>query len=251
MTRLTTVQRAFEVIEMLWRLDGGGPAALADRLDLPKSTVHDYLQTLETTGYVVQQDGVYHLSYKFLATGTRLQHRNKLYNVTRQELKALAEDTDENANIGIVENKRWILLNSERGDRSLDLGTFPGLSTPLHTHAAAKALLAHLPESQREAVFADGFASVTEQTMTDPTALQSELETIRENGYAVDTDQQVKGMGVVAAPILADGTAVGSVAIVCPSGRLDDEPYYKELIRKVRESADTISVNYVYGDHSG
>ena len=38
-TPLTTVARAFEILSLLWELDGAGPSEIASRLDLPDSTV--------------------------------------------------------------------------------------------------------------------------------------------------------------------------------------------------------------------
>lgn len=250
MVQLRTIQRAFKIIKTLEQLDGAGPAALARELNLPKSTAHDYLRTLETTGYVIKSDGIYYLSYDFLATGKRLQYRNKLYQVARLELKALAREIDENVNVSIVEDEQWVLLDSVRGNRSFDLGVYPGLQTPLHTHAAAKSILAHLPEEQRETLFDTELEAVTEHTITDPEQLRSELSDIRDAGYAVDSDQQVVGMGTVAAPVLVEEDVVGSIAIVCPSGRLEDDEYRDTLTRKIRESADTIGVNYLYGEFS-
>ncbi|MFC6723576.1 IclR family transcriptional regulator [Halobium palmae] len=244
---LTTIQRAFEMIEALLRLDGAGPARIAREFGIPRSTAHDYLRSLETTGYVIERDGVYRISHQFLATGGRLKRRNPLYHVARGELAALARDTGEVANVSIEEGGQWILLHKELGERALDLGTYPGLHTPLHTHAAGKSILANLSESARTAIIENGLERMTEHTVTDPEELEAELAAIREDGYAIDADQQVVGMGVVAAPLLVDGSVLGAVAIVCPSKRLLNEPYRRELTQKVLESSDTITVNYRFG----
>ena len=242
-----TVERAFEVIHVLEALDGGGPTELAERLDIPKSTAHDYLQTLERTGYVTNRDGTYQVGFRFLGLGERMKHRNRYFHIAKPNIETLAADTEETVNIGIEEDGEWVILHLVRGERSLSEGAYPGLRTPLHTHAAGKVVLANLPEARRNEIIEEGLERVTDDTITDPSTLRANLATIRENGYAVDADQQVLGMGVVAFPVLIDDEVVGSVAIVCPSGRLADSDYREELIRKVRETTESITINYRYG----
>jgi len=242
-----TVQRAFNVIHVLEALDGAGPAELADHLDIPKSTAHDYLQTLERIGYVTNEAGTYRIGFRFLGLGERMKQRNRYFQIAKPSINALAADTGETVNVGIEEGGEWVMLHVVRGDHSLNEGSYSGLRTPLHTHAAGKVVLANLPAERREEIVEDGLTRVTDETITDPARMRSALERIRENGYAVDADQQVLGMGVVAFPISIDDSVVGSVAIVCPSGRLEDDQYRDELIRKVRETAETIVINYRYG----
>lgn len=247
MAQLKSIQRAFELIDLLWQMDGGTPSEFAHRLEIPISTAHDYLQSLEATDYVVKEGGRYQLSYGFLSMGSRLQRRNKLYHVAKPEVRTLAEETGEIANVSVEEGDQWILLHDESGYRGLNLGIYPGLKTPLHTHAAGKVILAHLPAGRRSALIDRELEQMTSYTITDGTALKSELSTCRKRGYAIDTNEQVVGMGVVASPLLDSETILGAVAVVCPSSRLTDEDYRKELVRKTRESADSIVINYQYG----
>jgi DNA-binding IclR family transcriptional regulator len=245
---LRTITRAFEVIELLWELHGASLAEMTRRLDLPKSTLHDYLRTLEMTGYVTKTDDTYRLSYRFLTTGGRLRNRNRFFQTARSEVRRLAIETGELPSIGIEEDGECVILHAMRGEKSLDLGIYPGLRTPLHSHATGKVLLAHLPERYaEEVVFSDGLEPVTDNTITDVEELKRELAAIREQGYAVDWDEQVLGLGAVSVPILIEDELIGSLSISCPTGRIEDEAYREELVRSVREAGNTIMVGYQYG----
>lgn len=246
---LKTVETSFRVVEELWRLDGAGVTELATRLDMPKSTAHDYLRSLARAGYAIRDDGEYRLSTKFLQIGGRLKWRMELFHVARPELARMAEETGEEANLIIAEADQAVIVHAERGERSLDLGDYPGIHTPLHTHASGKAILAHLPDERVDAVIENGLEQITEHTITEPAELRRELETIREQGYAFDTDEQVLGMGVVAAPIGGgDGGAVhGAVGFVCPTRRLEDESYVGGLVDSARQASNVIDINYKYG----
>lgn len=245
---LRTVARAFEVVEVLRETDGIGPAELSERLDIPKSTAHDYLRTLEATGYAVHRDDKYQLGHQFLSVGGRLRNRNRFFQAARSEVRRLAIETGELPNIGIEENGEGVLLHSVRGDKSLELGIYPGMRIPLHSNAAGKALFAHLPEEDIAEILDTGqFEQVTEHTITDPDTLDEELETIRERGYAIDRNEQVLGMTTVSVPVIVNESLVGVLSISAPSGRLKDEEYQNELVQKLQEAANTITVGYQYG----
>ncbi len=247
---LKTVDTTFRIVEELWRLDGAGVTELAERMNMAKSTVHDYLRSLEEAGYAVRDEDGYHLSTKFLQIGGRLKWRMELFHVARPELVRLAEETGEEANLTIEEAGRAVIVHAERGERALNLGDYTGIHTPLHTHASGKVILAALPDDAVDRIIdRHGLERITEHTVTDRTALDDELETIAEQGYAVDVDEQVLGMGVVSAPIVDDqGARVhGAVGIVCPSRRLADEEYVQELADAVRQASNVIGINYRYG----
>ena len=247
---LSTVDTTFRVVEELWRLDGAGVTELAERMEMAKSTTHDYLRSLERAGYATRGPDGYRLSTRFLQIGGRLKHRMELYHVARPELERLAAETGEVANLTIAEDGRAVIVHLEKGDRALDLGEYPGMHTPLHTHAAGKAILSGMsPEEVDEVVERRGLEAFTEHTITDRDALDEELSYVRERSYALDADEQVLGMGVVAAPIVDGRTdrVHGAVAIVCPTRRLSEEAYAKELADAVRQASNVIGLNHRYG----
>lgn len=245
---MTSIQRGFAVIHALWELRGAGPSEIARHLDLSKSTAHVYLRSLAETGYVVNHGGTYELSYHFLTMGSRLKFRNRLFQVSKAEMRELAAETGELIVVFVEQAGRAILLHQEGGSQALQLGTYPGQRLPMHSHASGKVLLAYMGEGTRERVLEErGLPAVTEETITDRSALRAELAEIREAGYAFDADQQVRGMGVVAVPIFVKGSAVGTLSAACPSGRLTDGEYRAELCARLQETADGISINYRYG----
>lgn len=244
---LSTVERTFAVLDVLWETDGAGPTEVANRMDLPKTTVYEYLAALRSAEYVVQEDGKYKISYKFLSTGGRKRQRNQLFQIAKPEIRQLALDMNQVANLNIPERGKSIIIYQEEGDRTLNLGTYPGMELPMHTHAAGKVLLAYMEDEELEKILAGGLEKITEKTITDEATLRTELDQIRGQEYAIDWDQQVPGMGVVSVPILIDDQLYGSIGCVSPKGWLEDESNQNQLIQKAREAANTISVNYQYG----
>ena len=224
-----------------------GVSEVADRMDLPKSTAHDYLRTLRELGYVVNDDGRYRLGFRVLELGGQAKHRNRLFQVARSELDRIADATGEMVSINVEENGKFVVLHTAFGENALRLGIYPGLRTPLHTHAAGKVLLAGAdPGRVDRIVDRHGLPARTDETITDRAELDRELDAIADRGYAVDRNQQVTGMGVVAAPIEVGDRVVGSIGLVCPADSLRDEAYRAGLVAAAQEAANVVSVNYQY-----
>jgi DNA-binding IclR family transcriptional regulator len=246
-TPLQTVQRAFEILHLLRDRGELGVTEIAAELSIPKSTAHDYLRTLRTMGYVVNDAGTYRLGFRFLELGGQAKYRNRLFQVARSELERLVVETQEVVSLNIEERGEFVVVDAEFGESSLRLGVYPGLRIPLHTHAAGKVMMAHFTEETVRAIIDDrGLEPRTEHSITDPDELTAELESIRERGYAVDWNEQIVGMGVVAAPIIAGDEVLGSIGIVCPTDRLRDEDYRTQLVDEVQKSANIVAVNYQY-----
>jgi len=244
---LKTIQRAAEIMELLSKKECSGVADLSERMDMPKSTVHDYLKTLQTLGFVVNEDGTYRLGFRLLELGGEVKYRNRLYHVARPELERLAETTGEAVSVNVEECGRFVILHTEQGDESLQLGIYPGLAIPLHTHAAGKVMLAGFSQEKVDRIVDEhGLTQQTADTITDYDELMTELEQAREQGYAVDSNEQIVGMGVVAAPVEVENHIIGSIGIVCPTDRLEDDEFRRELVREVQKSANIVSVNYQY-----
>lgn len=244
---LKTIVRAFDVLDILERKREAGPTEVARELGVTRSTAHDYLVTLEETGYVVNDEGSYRIGYRFLGRGNRLKYRTRLFSTARVVVEKLSAETDERAQLGVEESGDWILLHHESDVTSVNMGDYPGLRTPLHTHAAGKVLLTHLPDDRVEEILTTGeLEGVTEHTVTDAAELRSELDRIAKDGYAVDWNEQVIGIGFVACPLVVREELVGSVSVGCPTGRLQDREYRDALIRHVKTAADEIVVNYRY-----
>lgn len=127
----------------------------------------------------------------------------KLYRVAASELQKLADQTGEHANLMIEKHGQGIFLYKVKGEDAVELDTYTGMRVDLQTTALGKAILAHLPETRIDEILnMHGLPRITENTVTDPAELKSELAEICERGYATDDEERVKGVRCVGVPIL-------------------------------------------------
>jgi DNA-binding IclR family transcriptional regulator len=244
---LTTVLKALDILERLEKEeDGLGPAELAKEMDVTRATAHGYLATLNEAGYARNQDGKYFISYRILGLGNRLKYRNNLFRAAKVPMRKLVLDINALANVGVEESGEWVLLHGDGDITSVDVREYPGLRLPLHTHAAGKLILAEMSPERREEILSGGLQRVTDDTITEREKLETELEQILDRGYAVDWDEQVQGVGVAARPISVDGEFLGTLSIVSPTARVQEEEHRKEMLQRLKEATDEVVLNYRY-----
>lgn len=244
---LKTVSRATDVIDVLLRHRSIGVTALADQLSLSKSTAHTYLKTLENCGYVVRNGNEYTLSYELSLLGESIRNQSYLYQIARDEIDELANETGQYAHLTIEENGKAINLYQAKGD---DAATYNyqnrKVQQPEHLHmtATGKAILAALPKSTvRSILDIHGLPRQTPNTITERDALFEELAAISDRGYAYNEEEEIQGFRAVGAPICgSDGTVLGAVSVSGPTGVLNDDLFHEECTELVTRTANLIEV---------
>lgn len=251
-TGVKSVEHSLGIIEHLRNHGPIGVSELARRIDMPKSTVYVHLQTLRNHGYVVQTDGQYDAGLRFLETGSMVRRRNGLYRAAQEEVDQLATEVEEAANLGVEQDgQRVILYKSEFGEAIYD-NTSTGEFTNMHWTAIGKAILAHLPgERINEIVDRYGLPEATDQTITNPEQLFSNLERTRKRGFSVENEEHRNGVVAVAVPIFdtqAD-VVIGALSVSGPRQRLvaDDDDGIEvdvEIVNAVQNRANIAELRY-------
>jgi DNA-binding IclR family transcriptional regulator len=242
---LKTADMTCQIFTALRDLDGARLTELANYLDMSKSGLHHYLSTLHQNQFVVKRDDEYHLSSKFLLMGEYVRQRPDLYQIGRQEIQNLAEETGEFAHLMAEEFGLGIHLYKARGTEGAAAEFYRQKEQRpdyLHISAAGKALLAHLDRERVESIIDEyGLVAKTEKTITDPATLFEEIETIRERGYALNNEEEVRGTRAVGAAVLnSDGSPVGALSVSGPTSRISDERFHNTLPKDVTRAANMI-----------
>jgi IclR family acetate operon transcriptional repressor len=243
-----SVETAFRILDALKDLDGAGVSELATHLDIPKSTIHNYLSTLVQEEYVVKDGLTYHVGIRFLEYGAYARVQLSIYEIATPEVDELAATTGELANLMVEEHGRGSYLHRARGDKAVQVEAHVGTRVPLHGTALGKAIMAHLPrERVNEIVERHGLPASTPNTITDRETLDDELARIREEGVAFDDEERIAGLRCVAAPILSKNDRVlGAISVAGPSNRIRDDRFTEELPRRVLETVNVIELNVTY-----
>jgi DNA-binding IclR family transcriptional regulator len=240
-TRKTT-ERSLQTLEAVGELEGATLSELAEYMNLAVSTLHTHIRTLENAGYVAEVDGEYQLGLKLFHLGEKARTRDNRYRHARHVAADLAQRTIGEVNFAVESDGRAIIVFAETN------GPFQeefqaGWYLYMHSSASGKAMLAEHPEERvYEIVDEWGLPKHTRNTITDTDELLAELETIRQQGYAVNDEEHTNGVRAIAMPVRdTDGSVFGTLDISGPSYRLPDSVQLADLLRPyVRELEDTI-----------
>ncbi len=243
-----SVETTLRILEALHENDGAGVTELSTELSVPKSTVHNHLQTLQRNEYVVKEDGSYYVGCRFLELGAHARDRRAIYEVARPEVERIAAETSELSGLIIEEHGRGIFLHRSKGDNAVHVDTYSGKRIYLHGAALGKAILAHLPAERVDTIVErHGLPALTENTITDRDELATELAEIRKRGIAFDDEERLDGLRSVGAAILGpDGDVLGAVSVAGPTSRLRDERFRRKLPDVVRSAVNVIDLNFNY-----
>ncbi|NHN49430.1 IclR family transcriptional regulator [Halostella sp. JP-L12] len=242
--RIQAVENAFDIVEEVGELDGCGVRELADHMDLPKSTAHVYLKSLEDAGYVINRNGEYRLGLRFLNVGGRVRHNKRLYQVGRSEVDELAQTTGEVATIGREEDGYRVILYRTEPTGAIFNNAPTGEYTRMHWTALGKAMLSQKTDEEIEDIVSRrGLPRATEYTIVDRDELLTEIETIRSQGYAVEDEERVKGVKSVAVPIESDGESPpAAISVAGPKHDLDADRIENDLVPALQNTANVIEL---------
>jgi DNA-binding IclR family transcriptional regulator len=243
-----TTQRSLDIVETLREMDGARLTELADRLDLPNSTVHNHLSTLMERDYVLKDGDVYRVSLRFLDLGEHARNRRKVYELAKPEIEELADETGEIANLLVEENGRGVYLWSSEGENAVPLDIAPGKHVHLHATALGKCILAHLPEKRVEEIIdRRGLLAETDATITDSDALMEELEAVREQGYAIDDEERLTGMRCIGTTVKSEsGNVIGAISVSGPTSAMPMNRLTDSLAEQLEGAANVIELKVAY-----
>lgn len=245
--QIATLERGFEIIEIIEDEEPATLTEIADRMGIARSTLHDYLSTLLNLEYVVKKDKKYQLGLKFTRLGTNARENAPLTDIITPYLERLADETGEAVWYLVEEYGLAVYLEYAKGEQGIETEHFIGGRSHLHCHAGGKAILAQMSEDRiNEIIDKHGLPKITENTITSREALFEELEQIRKQNYAQNRSEQLEETRAVSAAIVINGEVLGAISVGGPAHRLRGRYFEENLPNQVMSIVNEIMLNYRY-----
>jgi DNA-binding IclR family transcriptional regulator len=244
-----TIERASSILDILGQSPQGiSIRELSTKIKLPKGTTHRLLSSLSYLGYVRQdlKTRNYLLGFKLVELGNLLLNQLDLRKEAEPFLKDLAERTKETVHMVVLDRNEVVYIDKVETDQhtsGLKMASRIGLRNPAHSSAVGKVLLAHFSEEElKNFIKEKGLAKRTENTIIDSIQLKEHLKSVRAQGYAIDDEENEKGIRCVAAPIYNDiGKPVAAMSISGPAFQITKKVIQESLKKEVMETAHKIS----------
>lgn len=197
-----------------------GIRALSRQLDIPKSTTHRMLRTLESVGAVVTSPArdAYTLGPMILQLGFSFVERLDVRAKALPRLERLHEETRETVGLTIPMGEARVYVTLLESEHELLAKPALGRPYPLYKGAPGRALLAFYPDEEIDKLLArlDDLEAHADPNSKKVTASQvrQAIEQCRRDGYAMAFEETMPGLNTIAAPVRDHTSSVCAVISV-------------------------------------
>ncbi len=250
MTKKTTynvpaLERGLEVLELLSQHPRGlNQTDIAATLKCPLSSIFRITMTLVEYGFLERdaETKLFRLTQKMLLVGQRTLGEPDLIGHAMAVMRDLRDLVKDTILLGVLNDVEIIVLDQVLGTHLFRFSVNAGHRIPVYCSAPGKAILAFLPEKQRDAVIGKiRFVRHNENTIVTPEAFRHELAMVAKRGYAVDRGEEYAGIYCVSAPVFdRNGYPIAAIWVTGPDQHVKpaDLP---DIGKQVREHAARIS----------
>jgi IclR family acetate operon transcriptional repressor len=198
-------------------------AELCTMLELPKTTVFRYLQTLEAFRFVEHDEDrdCYRLGWQLWQLGSTIRAFSQVREAALGPMRELRDLFDETVNLGVLDGPDVVYVEMAESRRALRMQARLGGHDPACTTALGRAMLAGLPASLVDAHLPATMPVRTRHTLQGLAALQEELAATRARGYSLDDEENEEGARCIGAVIVDwQERPVAAISLSAPVSRL-------------------------------
>ncbi|MGW2914743.1 IclR family transcriptional regulator [Streptomyces asoensis] len=238
-TLITSVQRAFRLLEAASAHQNGAPAKqLARETGLPLATTYHLLRTLVNDGYLHKlPDGGFVLGDRLqtLHTAGRAQ---ALLSRVRPALAALRDELATAAYLTFYEEGEIRVAEIVDGPRAPRVDLWVGFEDAGHATALGKSVLRELDdEARKDYLSRHHLADLTPRTITSAPELLRQLDASPVAPAVTDLEEYALGTVCVAVPVYS-GDILGSLGVSLPADRL---PRLEQVRQRLLPTADRVT----------
>lgn len=226
--QVQSLTRGLSLLEALAKAEAGLPLTdLAHRVQLPASTTHRLLGTLEKMGYVYQAGdlGLWYVGLQAFTVGSTFLANRDFVAQSHSYMRRLMEQAGETANLAILDGTEAVFIAQVQCHEMMRTLVKLGSRVPLHASGVGKAIFAALPDEQIDAILkVMGLPRITDNTIVAPETMWAALRVIRQRGYSFDDEEHARATRCVAATIYDEhAEPLGAISLAGPVSRLTDE----------------------------
>ena len=185
------------------------------------------------------QAGIYRLGMRLLELGNLVKARLSVRDAALTPMRELHRLSQQAVNLSVRQGDEIVYIERAYSERSgMQVVRAVGGRAPLHLTSVGKLFLAAEPNERVRAYAArTGLAAHTRNSLTQISALERELDSVRARGIAHDNEELELGVRCVAAGVYDDADRlVAGLSISAPADRLE-----AAWTERVKETALEIS----------
>ena len=241
-----SLDRAFDLLELLCRSQNGmGIQQLSEETGLHKSTVHRLVNAMAERGYVRKdtENAIYRAGMHICELSDYIQENLDVVSLARDAMERLSRKTSETVHLVMRQGNEIVYIHKVEGLHGvIRMVSRIGATRPLYCTGVGKAILASMDRGEALQCWnSSQIEAYTPYTIIRQTAFLHELEVIRQQGYALDNEENELDVRCVAAAIPDwRGQVQYAIFISAPLSRMTDERI-ESMIPELLKARDEIS----------
>lgn len=223
------VSRALDILELFLDRPALSAPQITERLDLPRTTVHELVTTLVDRGYLEAVSGAptrFRLGMRLFQLGSQFADRLDLVREAQEAAGKVAASCDETVHVAVLDGTQVVYIAKMDSTHPVRMVSAVGRRLPAHCTAVGKMLLSGLGEEALDARYprTQSLAAMTPRSIVSPAKLRAQLDEIRERGVSFDDCESNEAVRCVAAGVYDHtGRMVAAMSISAPIMRWSDE----------------------------
>lgn len=229
---IQVISRAASILRTLKEQNTGmSLAQIAEKIDLPRSTVQRIVSALEIERLVISPSsgGGIRLGPELLALG--LATRYNVVERCRPHLEGLMQRTDETVDLSVLRGRHMVFLDQVQGTARLRTISSIGEEFPVTTTANGRACLAKLHTEHAKKLASEEWQEFG--IKNNWKELKKQLSDIEKNNIAFDLNDHTSGISAVGFAFVDSIQELHAISVPIPSSRYAEKS--KEVIKALKE----------------
>ena len=236
-SQVQSLTRALTILNKLSEYEGGLILTeLAQICELPTSTTHRLLTTLENSRFVRfnRSSNLWSVGVQSFVVGNAFARSRNFVPLAKTYMRHLMDEVGETINLAAQDQDEMVYLAQVESNEIMRTSVRPGSRVPIHSSAVGKAILAGMNEIDRKMIFQLKPNPLDQNKIFTAEFIKS-LKKTQISGYAIDDEEQSVGVRCVASIIYDEnGGPLAAISISGPTARITNAriPTLGRLVQK-------------------
>lgn len=229
-----TLEKAIEIMNIMYKdgdFRGMGITELSEMSGLNKSVVHRIMDTLLFYDIIEKDPNTsrYRLGWGLYTLAQKVPQQNHLCSISMNYLVELSKAVNNTVNLGILRGKDILIISkieSDARDSLMRVVTQVGEPEAAYATSLGKMMLSDRSDEEIRQLFSDpdSMKKLTEKTASSIDELIALVRQVREDGYAIDTEELLLGITCISMPVKDyTGRIVAAISVSTQTVLLTEE----------------------------
>jgi IclR family KDG regulon transcriptional repressor len=237
------IHKAFRILETISLKKANTIDGISLTTNIPRSTVHRILRILVDEDIVVNKKKFgYVLTPKLLSLVLSGIPEREIMDIAAPVMRVLAEKTKETVSLNTICGHERVCIYRVEGDQPITRKIPIGSKASLFKGSAGKVIASGLSQKEMEQII-EIYISNGELKKEEISGVLQQVQTVREQGYAVSIGERIENSASIAVPIKdITGNVIASLSLSTIESRFNEENKQK-FLKLLLEASRQISMS--------